>query len=59
MTLMQSVRNERIKPYIEKLGNCAFTVLAGAYEIFLEKPDKFCKIVTEFVSGLAESCERE
>lgn len=56
---MLSVRNERLKPYIEKLGNCAFTVLAGAYEIFLEKPDKFRKIVTEFVSGLAESRERE
>lgn len=44
--------NERIKPYIELLGNTELILLPGDHMIFEQKPEELAEIIKEFIINL-------
>lgn len=49
---IQEYRNEKMQPYVEKLGNCEIVNLPGDHFIHLEKPQECAEIIKEFINGL-------
>lgn len=45
-------RNNRVIPYIEKLGNTELIYLPGDHYIFQQKPDELSKIINNFIEKL-------
>lgn len=43
---------EKIMPYINSLGNTEIVLLPGDHLIFLEKPEKLSKIISDFIASL-------
>ena len=47
-------REESIKPYLEKMGNCKLECLAGDHVIYLDRTEEVQEILTSFLSGIDE-----
>ncbi len=46
------LREERLFPYIEKLGNCEFAYLPGNHVIFMDKPEECGRFIKNFIDEL-------
>lgn len=44
--------NEKVKPYIESLGNTKLVLLPGDHMIFEQKPNELANIIKEFIDNL-------
>lgn len=44
--------DEVIMPYLDRLGNCEFTRLAGSHMIYEQKPDECAEIIRDFIERL-------
>ena len=51
---MAQFREERERPYIEKMGNCEYVCLPGDHIIFMDKPEECGEIIKNFIEGLDE-----
>ena len=45
----KNIRDEILKPYADKLGNCEIVLLPGDHLIYQQKPDKCCAIIKAFL----------
>lgn len=48
----EEVRRDILFPYLEKIGNCQYTALAGDHCIYLQKPAECGQIIKDFIDGL-------
>ena len=48
----ERVREEELKPFAEKLGNCKIEYLPGEHHIFNDRPEECEKIILDFIGGL-------
>ena len=48
----ESMRQEILVPYIEKMGNCELVCLGGDHMIYEQKPIECGKIIKDFIDGL-------
>ena len=49
----ERVREDELKPFAEKLGNCKIEYLPGDHHIFNDRPEECEKIILDFINGLA------
>jgi pimeloyl-ACP methyl ester carboxylesterase len=48
----EEMRENDLKPYLEKMGNCELIYLSGDHMIYEQKPDECGKIIKEFIDNL-------
>ncbi len=48
----QRARDERLMPYLDRLGNCRLELLPGDHMIYAQKPDECGRIIRDFIRSL-------
>ncbi|MBR5320452.1 MAG: hypothetical protein IKU41_01265, partial [Clostridia bacterium] len=52
MALMKKMRDTRLQPYLDKMGNCELVLLPGIHCIYDQRPDDVADIIRDFLDRI-------